>query len=527
MSASVDRVLVLGLDGGTMAAFGPLFDRGLMPHLASLWRRSATGTLRSSDPMVTPVAWTSFSTGCLPATHGIHEFNYIEPSDRTVRPNHAGRVKVPTLWHALDAAGRDIVSMNLPMTYPPPGVRGIVVAGSDAPSLDWAFAGCPDFRADLAEHVPDYTNKIVWKTRPRTLEELRPLAARNRTIFEAQAAAAERADARVDWSAMMVHFHNLDSLQHRLWPELDVDDTGLRRTGWNAEVEGCLMALDAAVGRLLDLAARRDAAVVAVSDHGFGPCRSLVNVNGLLRKAGLQKGLLYGTRFRYRASRIADRLRRWVAKHTGSGEGMRTPRSVEGQVGCDWSKSAAFSPFGQLAGSIYLNTPALPGSSAAGRVTDEVIGAFLEARDPKTNDPLFRDVFSLAERYGIDPAADGLPDVLALSADGYQAQAKWSVRGDLMRPDPRLPATHYREGVIAIDAPGVRKGTQLSADLHDVAPTLLSMLGERVPTVMEGRVLHEAFDRPLDVRRGSAAIIRRDPARDALLMAAGLGAECA
>jgi hypothetical protein len=26
------------------------------------------------------------------------------------------------------------------MTYPPPLVRGLVVAGSDAPGLDWAFA---------------------------------------------------------------------------------------------------------------------------------------------------------------------------------------------------------------------------------------------------------------------------------------------------------------------------------------------------------------------------------------------------
>ena len=74
----------------------------------------------------------------------------------------------------------------------------------------------------------------------------------------------------------MVHFHNLDSLQHRLWPYLDVDETGLREPGWNAEVESCLRALDESVGRLLELASKRDAAVIAVSDHGFGPCRALV-----------------------------------------------------------------------------------------------------------------------------------------------------------------------------------------------------------------------------------------------------------
>ena len=50
MSATASRVLFLGLDGGTMSALGPWFDRGLMPNLAALWKRSAFGTLRSSDP---------------------------------------------------------------------------------------------------------------------------------------------------------------------------------------------------------------------------------------------------------------------------------------------------------------------------------------------------------------------------------------------------------------------------------------------------------------------------------------------
>ncbi|MBY0513172.1 MAG: alkaline phosphatase family protein, partial [Gemmataceae bacterium] len=63
MTGTVSRVLFLGLDGGTMTALRPWFERGVTPHLAALWRRSAWGVLRSSDPMVTPVAWTSFLTG--------------------------------------------------------------------------------------------------------------------------------------------------------------------------------------------------------------------------------------------------------------------------------------------------------------------------------------------------------------------------------------------------------------------------------------------------------------------------------
>jgi predicted AlkP superfamily phosphohydrolase/phosphomutase len=525
MPAPVSRVLFLGLDGGTMSVLGPWFDRGLLPNLASLWRRAAHGTLRSSEPMVTPVAWASFATGCTPQAHGIHEFYYVEPADRTIRSNHAGRVRVPTLWQVLSAAGRPVVSLNLPMTYPPPRVRGLVVAGSDAPGLDWAFAQCPDFGAEIFAEVPDYTHKIVWKNHPRTLDELRMRSARNRAVFRAQAEAAERADARTDWAALMVHFHNLDSLQHRLWPYLDVDGTGVRRPGWNEEVEGLLTTLDECVGRLMDLASRRDAAVIAVSDHGFGPCKALVNVNGLLRAAGLQRGLMYGTRFRYRAQRLGDRFHRWLTRRAPGGSGRRLPRSLEGQVGCDWSKTVAFAPFGQLCGCVFLTPDVQTHAARAESVRRQVIDACRAARDPETGEALFRDVFGTADRYDVDPVAEGLPDVFALSADGYQAQAKWGVtlRNELLKPDPNLPATHWMDGIVAIHAPDIRPGGHLRGNLEDVAPTALAMLGVRVPDTMEGRVLHEAFENPLPVRYGARPVIEADPRFEDLL-AAGFGA---
>jgi len=528
MPASASRVLFLGLDGGTMKVLTPCFERGLLPNLATLWRRSATGTLRSSEPMVTPVAWTSFATGCTPPVHGIHEFYYVDFVDRTIRANHSGRVRVPTLWQVLSAAQREIVSLNLPMTYPPPRVKGVVVAGSDAPGLSWAFAQCPDFAEEVYANVPDYTHKIIWKQRPKTLDDLQSQAKRNRDIFRAQAEVALRADARTDWSAMMVHFHNLDSLQHRLWPYLDIDETGIRQPGWNREVESCLQALDESAGRLLELASKRDAAVVAVSDHGFGPCKALVNVNGLMHEAGLQRRLVYGTRFRYRAQRLADRFHRWTTRRAPGGAGRRLPRSMEGQVGCDWKRTAVFSPFGQLSGCLFVNRALFTRESEADRVKQEAIEVCRNARDRETGDPLFSEVFDVAERYGIDPLAEGLPEILALSADGYQAQAKWRVtlRNEIQRPDPNLPATHWMDGIIAIDAPDIKPGTQVQADLHDVAPTALAMLGLRVPETMEGRVLHEAFENPLTVRYGARPVIEPDPRFEALL-AAGFGAECA
>lgn len=495
MPGPASRVVYLGLDGATEAVLRPAFERGWMPNLQALWRRSATGTLWSSEPMVTPVAWTSFLTGCHPPTHGIHEFHYLDPVDRTILPNHAGRIRVPTLWDTLSERGHEIVSLGLPMTYPPPDIRGLVVAGSDAPGLKWAFAQCPDFGEEILRELPGYSHKVLWKRRPRSLEELRAVSRRNQEVFRAQADAAERADARCDWTAMMVHFHNLDGIQHRLWPYLDLDETAEHQPEWSVEVVNCLRELDRAVGRLLELASRRNAAVIALSDHGFGPCRALVDVNGLLCQAGLQRRLPYGTRISYRLRRLRDRFDRWKRRRTPDGTARRGPRSIEGEVGCDWSKTVAFAPFGQLCGSIFLNPNLVSGSSAASRIIAEIIDACRAVEDPDTGQPLFADAFDVAERYNLDPAAEGLPDVLAPSTDGYQAMAKWDpFCRSLLRPDPNLPATHRTDGVIAIEAPGILPGSRLDAELPDVAPTSLSMLGLAIPEVMEGRVLEETQD---------------------------------
>lgn len=483
-----------------MTVLTPLFKRGWLPNLAALWRRSAHGTLRSTTPMVTPVAWTSFLTGCTPTVHGIHDFHDLDPERRAIRTVHAGRIRVPTLWQVFDNLGLEVVSLGLPMTCPAPSVRGLVVAGAEAPDLACAFAHCPDFGAEVQASIPDYTQKLVWKVRPGRLEDLKRLSRWTRKIFCAQADAAELADRRSDWSALMVHFHNLDGLQHRLWPYFDVDETGLRDQPWSLEVEACLRALDDAAGRLLELASKRDAAVIVVSDHGFGPCKAIVNVNGLLQNAGLQRRLAYGTRFRYRANRLADRFRRWRGRRTSNQLARQRFRSLKGQVGCDWSRTLAFAPFGGLCGSIYLNLDLVPNESAAERIRREVIDLCKDARDPETGALLFADTFAMADRHGFDPVLEGLPDVLAHSADGYQAQAKWNpFCRCLLKPDWSLPATHAIDGIVAIDAPDIRPGSTLHAELHDLAPTALAALGLPVPDTMQGRVLHEAFESPLPV----------------------------
>jgi arylsulfatase A-like enzyme len=54
---------------------------------------------------------------------------------------------------------------------------------------------------------------------------------------------------------------------------------------------------------------------------------------------------------------------------------------------------------------------------------------------------------------------------------------------------------HRSDGILFIEGPGIRKGVHLSsAEMVDIAPTLLHILGIPIPGDMDGKVLKEAFD---------------------------------
>src|ERR1700760_418514 len=140
MHTTLERLVILGLDGATWTVLAPKRQRGMMPNLDSLLAKAAHGTLRSIIPPVTSAAWTTMMTGCGPARHGVFDHRYFDIAANRMRVNHAGRVRVPTFWQLLSDAGRTVVSLNVPVTYPQPKVRGLIVSGIDAPHLDGALA---------------------------------------------------------------------------------------------------------------------------------------------------------------------------------------------------------------------------------------------------------------------------------------------------------------------------------------------------------------------------------------------------
>jgi predicted AlkP superfamily phosphohydrolase/phosphomutase len=527
MSKRIERLVVLGLDGATWTVLDPMRSRGYTPNLDALLKRSAYGTSTSTIPPVTTAAWTTMMTGCNPPRHGVFDHRYYDAAAGRMKVNHSGRVRVPTLWQQLSDAGQTVVCLNLPGQYPPPGLRGVVVSGMDAPHLEGALQNSGEFGERLRAEVPAYSLRYFWKRAPQSLEELTTNARLTVESFLGRAQGGVLADRiHPDWSVLMVQFQNLDPFQHRVWPFLNVDETGIDRPEWNEAAAEVIRGLDEAIGVLCELADRRGAAVMAVSDHGFGPCLGRIDVNRILVDAGVVRLPGRWGKLRRRVAQGRDRLRVWRAKrHDPTARSASFDQSISSQFPFDWKRTLAFAPHQDTAAMIYVNSISRQGLTryAAPLYTprqiddarDAAAAALAEARHPETGQPLFPQIIQTAEAYGLDPAREGYPDLIALPDESYWVRTRLTTAGDSwVSTDPNLPGTHRPDGIVALAGAGLHPGRWIKAKLIDATPTILNLLGHPIPSFIEGRPIAEESSETPEERRPSTN--RQHPPRPIL-----------
>lgn len=492
MAARFDRLVLLGLDGATYDVLAPLAEVGVMPNVARLMADSALLELASTQPCITPVAWTSFQTGADPQHHGIWDFRRLETAPARLELNDARRIGRPTLLEIVERQAGPIVSLHLPMTYPSRcRPESLIVGGLEAPSGEAALEAAPRLRERLRREGIQLSIEPIWRRRPASIDELEACVQATQRDFEQRTRAARVADSLVDWRLLFVQFQALDNLQHRAWHLLGLDG-GARTGAWARTTHEALRTLDCCVGRLLELADQRGAAVMLCSDHGFGRFRGKISLPHLLERRGLVRPGEGRARLEYRAARCLWKLGRWAAWHRGS-HAARGSRPLQALAPIDWRRSRVVAAHGNLAALLYLNSTdrfgggPLRTASHRDQTIADALAALGEARHPLTGEPLFVDAWSMAQRFDVDPVAAGIPDVVGIPADGFHTRHKFGPSGQLVLDDPDLTGTHRRAGVWIVAGRGIGPRTRRTAQLRDVAPTALDMLGLAIPDSMTGR----------------------------------------
>jgi predicted AlkP superfamily phosphohydrolase/phosphomutase len=272
---------------------------------------------------------------------------------------------------------------------------------------------------------------------------------------------------------------------------------------------------------------------MVVSDHGGGRLDGVVNLNAWLAEHGFLtystgvRRLDAGELARLGLYRLLDQRRR-LPKGLRNYMKQRLPRLRERAhelkefTVIDWDRTQAFA-YG-IFGNVVLN---VRGREAKGivepgdeyeQVRNAIAEKALELRDPRTGEPIVSAVHRREDLFE-GPELAKVPDLLIEFSD-----YAWLGKGNLMARTPNIydeisiapgskesyVGSHRPEGIIGLAGPSVRQGTELSAHLLDVAPTMLYLLGEPIPLEFEGRVIEEALspellgERPPDYRETEA-----------------------
>jgi predicted AlkP superfamily phosphohydrolase/phosphomutase len=210
------KVLVVGLDGATFDLIKPWAAEGYLPTLNHLMSGGAHGALRSTIPPMTAPAWTSFATGTNPGKHRLYDWIAREPDSYHFSPITALDGTAPTIYTLLSQAGRRVCSLNVPMTYPPTPVNGVMVSGMPAPSTRNTITYPADLYQDILQAVGDY---ILYPD-PGQAYSNSGVEAFLKRLYRCTELRLDTFDylrSLEAWDFAMVVFNGTDTICHALW----------------------------------------------------------------------------------------------------------------------------------------------------------------------------------------------------------------------------------------------------------------------------------------------------------------------
>ncbi len=435
------RVAVLGLDGTPYTFLQRLIGQGHMPHLAGLLGEGTLARIHSVHPTVSSVAWSTYMTGVNPARHGIFGFVDRKPGSYEITIPTARAMRAPTLWEVLSQAGRRVIVMNVPVTYPPRPVNGLLVGCFLSPTLEKATYP-PDLAGRLAR-LGYRLDADPWKARQSkeaALQEVNEVLERRvRALFDLLE--SER------WDFFQCHVMETDRLHHFLWEEMEQG-----HPHYAAGFLDFYRQIDDLIGRLRERLAD-DTTLVVLSDHGFCTLKKEVYINHWLQERG------------------------WLRL-----EGDDPPRLA--QIGSD-AVAYSLDP-----GRVFLNVAGREprGSVRPGAeyeaLREEIAAAAQALRDPADGQPMVAQVLRREEVYE-GPFLEQAADLILVPVPGYD------LKGALGKPaltfkGGELVGTHtYDDAFLYIQGRRIAPGDW---GIVDAMPTVLRLMGVDIPAGLDGRV---------------------------------------
>lgn len=269
-----NKLVVLGIDGVPYSFIKEGIDKGIYPNIKSICEENVNlKRYNSVYPTVSSVAWTSYMTGKNPGEHSI--FGFV---DRTVNPF---KLKIPlsgdrtskTLWKIASENGKKVLIMNVPLTYPPEEVNGILISGFL--STDVKKCVYPNSLAQYLidrDYVIDVDPRFGHTDREKFMRGLfRALDIRMEVFHDLIS--------KESYDIAQCHIMETDRINHFFWNDY------ITGGEFREDFDKFYRKLDEWIGKTYSLLNDKDKFIV-LSDHGFCEVKYNVQLNHLLEENG-------------------------------------------------------------------------------------------------------------------------------------------------------------------------------------------------------------------------------------------------
>jgi predicted AlkP superfamily phosphohydrolase/phosphomutase len=510
-----EKVSIIGLDGATFRLILPWVKEGKLPTLEGMMQNGVWGDLESTIHPLSPQAWASFMTGKNPGKHGIFEFIEHKPYSYDLNYVNGGFVQGKKLWNILSDAGKRVCIINVPFTYPPDKVNGCLIAGLDSPGLHSDFCYPPSLLDEITKKFGEYQlRQHPYNATPESF--LKKIKEQFNYILKV----TKYLKAKEAWDLFMVVFESTDLVQHFYWHYAFPEEFGIKPTD-NKNLKdamfGIYKQIDDGLHELLNLCS--DETVIVMSDHGFSPCRKIFFLDNWLHKHGYlsyqqqdQKNynLMRALHISFQKY-FPNRFKGFV---TSLVPGLKDKvRSYLTTATIDWLHTKAFS-LGIDSTNIFIN---LTGRFPGGNVMDgedyndlrsEITEKLEKLTDPETGEKIVEKVYRREELYHGD-CLEKAPDLLVTWKNfeyntrrgyGREGNGENFLGSSLKFSDVsnysslQKSGTHHLKGVFIARGPMIKNINSFEgARIIDMAPTVLYLMGGRVPQDMDGIILKEIF----------------------------------